>query len=1024
MKKIYLLAACICSSWLVASAQDDATVSFMGYQSIQDSLMQHLDKGKISTGVLYDRVNPIARFTQLKDKEAANVITDFSHARQAWDELYRAAYDKDNLLPLEYAESIITQNRQERNALSLGYIAFDFNSIDPAAFNAGTIHRGADSLLYDGDGNPYLTNRVNLPLLSTNGVSGSELKLYLDPRLQLNNSVRQLSYMELQAGDKQPITIAPGELATLDISGITNSTIRLGIKLHWVGLTLVESFDILLENGNLIPLSSTTTDLCNSGPNPIGISSGPGLVFRGYTESTPVQGFGEYKVFYRKPAGGWVACNDAHRVIRKPIIIIDGFDPGDDRRITSYDQSGKKVDGIWDLFSYGTNKHLGDDFRSKGHDVIVLNFPKHQIGSVSVTIFGNTYTIPIYRDGGADYIERNAMVLTRLIQKVNADLQAVGSTEKIVVVGPSMGGQIARYALKYMENNNLNHNTRLFVSFDSPNHGANIPVGLQSAILYAAYVQESVDARKQYEQSIRSTAAKQMLIHQVTNQSLTQNGWTYHYPIATQNDFFRQTWQSTIDNMGYPTQLRKVALVNGSRNMAWQPSVTTLIDYEITKAGGGVPPQGTRLAKLQVYSTAHNFSSKVFYGHILTKPAMNIYHNITNGWGNLDGASGGLFDVSRLLTKEMTLGKHRVDRNKVWFINLDLNGMGVLHANAGDYNTFIPTVSALGYNNRNFEWGQNLGTNNLVCSNQIPFDNYYTPSSNQPHITVTEASAQWISQEIDKGQANCPKICKAMLLVNNNLNTPLCIGSTRTFYHNYNLLPGQTVSWDYSNGLLQLMSSNNSSITVKSLNHGAAFVKAIINNPCGANLEEKMIFSSGAGYSFTVSRYDITGPAGKGKVLEVNPNSPAITAISWSIDGTNFTDHNQVFYNVYKIGTAPSRQVWLKTENTCGSYLMSKPVWFDNNDYNDYYTVNATLPNLLSTQVAVYPNPTHSSWTVDIPEAEAARLELYDETGRKVRTVEKAQFKANIGGGELPAGVYLLKVILSGRQTSYKLIKQ
>ena len=838
----------------------------------------------------------------------------------------------------------------------------------------------------------------------------------------MNSSGRQLKYLELQVGDKQSVSIAPGELNTLNISGITDPTIKIGVKLHWQGLELIERFDILLENGNLIPLNSTTTDLCTSGQIPIALWSGSNLTFKGYTEPAAVEGFGEYKIFYRKPAGGWLACNDAHKVIRKPIIIIDGFDPGDERKISKLNITDN--DGIWELLSYGANKHLGDDFRSKGYDVIVLNFPKYQIASVSVTISGNTFTMPIYRDGGADYIERNARVLTRLIQKVNAELQAVGSTEKIVVVGPSMGGQIARYALKYMENNNLNHNTRLFVSFDSPNHGANIPVGLQSAILYAAYVQESVLAKKQYEQSIRSTAAKQMLIHQVTNQSLTQNGWTYHYPLATQNDFFRQTWQSTIDNMGYPNQLRKVALVNGSRNMAWQPSVTTLIDYEITKAGGGVPPQGTQLAKVQAYTTAHNFSSKVFYGHIFTKPAMNICHHITNGWGNLDGASGGLFDVSRQLTKEMTTGQFRVDNTKIWFINLPLNGIGVLHANAGDYNTFIPTVSALGYYNRNFEWGQNLGTNNLVCSNQIPFDNYFTPSSDQPHVTVTEASAQWITQEIEKGQANCPKICKALIGMINDLNTPLCIGSTRTFYHNYNLLPGQTVSWEYATGLLQLMSSNNSSITVKSLDHGAAFVKAVINNPCGANLEEKMIFSSGAGYSFTVSRYDITGPGGKGKVLEVNPNSPAITGISWSLDGTNYTHNNQVFYNVYKNGTAPSRQVWLKTQNSCGSHFMSKPVWFDNNDYNDFYTVNTTLSNLLSVQIEVFPNPTNSSWIVKIPGAEPANLELYDATGRKVRTVQKALFKAEMGSAALPPGIYLLKVFLNGQEASYKLIKQ
>ena len=47
-----------------------------------------------------------------------------------------------------------------------------------------------------------------------------------------------------------------------------------------------------------------------------------------------------------------------------------------------------------------------------------------------------------------------------------------------------MGGLIARYGLSFMEQNSMNHETRLYISFDSPHLGANIPVSFQYLINY------------------------------------------------------------------------------------------------------------------------------------------------------------------------------------------------------------------------------------------------------------------------------------------------------------------------------------------------------------------------------------------------------------------------------------------------------------------------------------------------------------------------------------------------------------
>ena len=44
-----------------------------------------------------------------------------------------------------------------------------------------------------------------------------------------------------------------------------------------------------------------------------------------------------------------------------------------------------------------------------------------------------------------------------------------------LLVGHSMGGLVARYALKTMENKSEKHNVGTYVSYDSPHLGANVP---------------------------------------------------------------------------------------------------------------------------------------------------------------------------------------------------------------------------------------------------------------------------------------------------------------------------------------------------------------------------------------------------------------------------------------------------------------------------------------------------------------------------------------------------------------------
>jgi hypothetical protein len=51
-------------------------------------------------------------------------------------------------------------------------------------------------------------------------------------------------------------------------------------------------------------------------------------------------------------------------------------------------------------------------------------------------------------DGGSDYIQRNAFTLVKLIDTING--MKASNADSLIIVGPSMGGLISRYALTYM----------------------------------------------------------------------------------------------------------------------------------------------------------------------------------------------------------------------------------------------------------------------------------------------------------------------------------------------------------------------------------------------------------------------------------------------------------------------------------------------------------------------------------------------------------------------------------------------
>lgn len=116
--------------------------------------------------------------------------------------------------------------------------------------------------------------------------------------------------------------------------------------------------------------------------------------------------------------------------ITKPLIVVEGFDPG--TIINTENPYGETdyEDFIRTLeFSSSTNlRNLIWDENNKDYDIIYVDW-----------------------ENGVDFLERNAFALESVIEWVNTEKNRVGSTEPNVILGQSMGGVIARWALADME---------------------------------------------------------------------------------------------------------------------------------------------------------------------------------------------------------------------------------------------------------------------------------------------------------------------------------------------------------------------------------------------------------------------------------------------------------------------------------------------------------------------------------------------------------------------------------------------
>jgi len=373
----------------------------------------------------------------------------------------------------------------------------------------------------------------------------------------------------------------------------------------------------------------------------------------------------------------YVLLAPGHTAITDPIVVVEGFDLDD---AMDFDE----------LYTLLNQEALVESLLARGHDAVVLDFAS-----------------------ATDPIQRNAFVFTALLAQVDA-LLAPGV--RYPVVGASMGALVARYGLAWLETQGAGHRVHTFVSFDGPQRGANIPLGLQHWVEF--FAAQSADAAT-FRAILESPAARQMLLYHFTATSGS----------TAAADPLRTAFLADLAAVGeYPQVPRRVAFANGTGDGAGQgyAPAAQLIEYGynnfIVIIDGdvrAVPGAGT---------------ANVFVGRIRILFVSDTQRTVTVTGGKAwDGAPGGWrASMAQLADTQAPYG--------------DIVALHERHA-------FIPTVSALDLPDDDPFLAVSALPDPAALS---PFDALWWAPTNEEHVFISPVTAERLLLELQRPVVDVP----------------------------------------------------------------------------------------------------------------------------------------------------------------------------------------------------------------------------------------------------------------------------
>ena len=724
------------------------------YLNDRRNFLSKLNQSKINSDYLIDRteynntslsVNGTTSITTIKPSEFFSLLNTAVYSHQ--DTNYYAV-----------ANNFIQNNinfYKANNVFPLGFIDYKVKKIKCSAITDGSFTETSTALL-DNASSTASYEQIRIIALSplTNFIVGNNIKFYLGNLFNLSNNVDEdIVKVEIDFGNGEGYkTIPLQEVFNVNFSSFSSNIeikskiylrnkLNNQINIYGTSSTIyrqaVSTVAEKRKQSNQRSYNNTLIlpDILGSYPNSsieTKTYNFTGNDGKEYTTNVQQIDLSKSKISYS------IIFSDLNnsKKLRKPIIVCDGFDPGNIRNyfITNYGviptlENDQDYRGIYHLFNgdpspwYKAKESTGliDKLLLLGYDLVIVDY--------------------IEGDGNIDF---NAHYLRNFLNDViNSSSYRDNMTEEAIMVGPSMGGLITRIALKNMENNGENHYVKQWISFDSPQQGAYIPISLQHSInflskIHTGNISQLVTAKQGFQENLKklnSPAAKQMLLYHHLNTN------SQAFPTIECLNFY-----VNLNKNGLPTKTQNIAITNGGKELQYanESSLTELIlDIQLP-----IPSlfKNWRYCWVKGYRnhTDQLVSYKIFEGS--RQGASNDEKYITNSQIPFETAPGGW--NSALYSGNFNPGNENIESN-IWAPKMK--------------SCFIPSVSALGITpnekNINTYWNEVLprGINNPDNKLQSPFDVISGMEENEEHVRISPATGEFVLNQLKSYYTNVNK---------------------------------------------------------------------------------------------------------------------------------------------------------------------------------------------------------------------------------------------------------------------------
>ena len=520
------------------------------------AVLSPLDRGRMATDVLLNQTVPISNPHAFGGNYGDTAVNSYANWEQQYWEYYNGAFNRSSL---ESPTGIRGRVRDKLNAgqVPLLLLEYRYDELVADAATQGLIRiDSVNERVYDGPNrsrSPYATGRLFSVALAKEKLAGN-VNVYVGKDFWLGNTPPP-DYVQVDFGDG-----AGWRYVTM------NTTVQINFGGQQAAGTPTQPRVISVYHPTTPTVGGAYSKTNATQQRKIALAPDAALGVRaasgwpGSDQQVPT-------------AIAWIkyAPGNTSGKFRKPLIFVEGIDFAKTMGAYPYegvcDNPTITQTGFLDLARFRDNQCTNDNYRNGEagwNEMVEYNaeYPSlERLPGLRARLQNQEGYDVIYLDftDGADKIQNNALTLVELLKWLNDPSRREGNVENIVM-GASMGGQVVRFALSYMEKEgNPCHNTKLYVSVDSPHRGANAPLGIQYMLWR---LRGNLIAGKKFGVNYKyllRPASRQMLVYHVEPDSrYLREEW--------------QTWQKRDDS--WPALMRKVAVANGNGNALSQPNMT------------------------------------------------------------------------------------------------------------------------------------------------------------------------------------------------------------------------------------------------------------------------------------------------------------------------------------------------------------------------------------------------------------------------------------------------------------------